>query len=97
MNALDAGALRVLMAGESWMTHSLHVKGFDSFTTSTYMEGGSALLIALRSCGVDVTYQPCQYVALSADITNANDYSNTQNMSYNVFSPGVSVTGTDRF
>jgi uncharacterized membrane protein len=41
------------------MTHSLHVKGFDSFTTSTYMEGGSALIAALRSGGVNVTYQPC--------------------------------------
>jgi len=47
--------------------------------------------------GVDVTYQPCKYVALSADLTNANDYSNTPNMSYNVFSPGVSVTGTYKF
>jgi uncharacterized membrane protein len=54
---------RVLMAGESWMTHSLHVKGFDSFTTSTYMEGGSALIAALRSGGVDVTYQPCHVAA----------------------------------
>jgi len=63
MNALDAGALRVLMAGESWMTHSLHVKGFDSFTTSTYMEGGTALIAALRSGGVDVTYQPCHVAA----------------------------------
>ena len=47
--------------------------------------------------GIDVTYQPCKYVALSADLTNADDYSNTQNQSYNVFSPGVSVTGTYKF
>ena len=53
----------MLMAGESWMTHSLHVKGFDSFTTSTYMEGGTALIAALRSGGVDVTYQPCHLAA----------------------------------
>src|SRR5271163_4287853 len=63
MNALDAGTLRVLMAGESWTTHSLHIKGFDSFTTSTYMEGGSALIAALRAGGVDVTYQPCHVAA----------------------------------
>ena len=53
------------MAGESWMTHSLHVKGFDSFTTSTYAEGGSAMIAALRSGGVDVTYQPCHVAANS--------------------------------
>jgi hypothetical protein len=47
--------------------------------------------------GVDVTYTPCKYVSVSADITNANDYSNTQNMSYNVFSPGCSVTASYKF
>src|SRR6202167_5597459 len=63
MNTPASRSPRVLMAGESWMTHSLHVKGFDSFTTSTYMEGGSALIAALRSGGVDVTYQPCHVAA----------------------------------
>jgi hypothetical protein len=47
--------------------------------------------------GIDVTYQPCKYVALSADLTNCNDWCNTVNQSYNVFSPGVSVTGTYKF
>jgi len=56
---------RVLMAGESWMTHTLHVKGFDSFTTSSYAEGGSAMIAALRSGGVEVTYQPCHVAANS--------------------------------
>ncbi len=41
-------AIRVLFAGESWMTHSIHVKGFDSFENSTYHEGGTALIEALR-------------------------------------------------
>jgi uncharacterized membrane protein len=63
MNTPTKGSPRVLMAGESWMTHSLHVKGFDSFTTSTYMEGGTALIAALRSGGVEVTYQPCHVAA----------------------------------
>ena len=48
-------ATRVLMAGESWMTHSTHVKGFDSFTTSSYNEGGTELIAALHAGGVDVT------------------------------------------
>jgi len=63
MNESTSGSPRVLMAGESWTTQSLHIKGFDSFTTSTYMEGGTALIAALRSGGVDVTYQPCHVAA----------------------------------
>jgi hypothetical protein len=47
--------------------------------------------------GLDITYQPCKYVALSADISNTNDFSNTAGQSYNVTSPGVSVTGTYKF
>ena len=30
---------RVLIAGESWTVHSIHQKGFDSFTTTEYAEG----------------------------------------------------------
>src|SRR5262249_30318466 len=56
-------ATKVLMAGESWMTHSTHVKGFDSFTTSSYHEGGTELIAALRARGVDVTYQPAHVAA----------------------------------
>lgn len=60
----DSGAmLRVLVAGESWMTHSIHTKGFDSFTTSSYHEGGDAMLAALRGGGFEVTYQPSHVAA----------------------------------
>lgn len=55
--------MRVLVAGESWMTHSIHVKGFDSFTTSAYYEGGAAMLAALRGGGMAVTYQPAHVAA----------------------------------
>ena len=27
---------KVLLAGESWMSYTTHVKGFDSFYTSVY-------------------------------------------------------------
>lgn len=50
--------LKVLFAGESWFTQCIHTKGFDSFETSSYHEGGTELIDALRSGGVDVTYQP---------------------------------------
>jgi uncharacterized membrane protein len=50
--------MRVLIAGESWMTHSIHVKGFDSFTTSSYHEGVGPLRTALERAGHAVTYLP---------------------------------------
>lgn len=49
---------RVLLVGESWTTHSIHTKGFDSFTTSEYAEGGEAWMAVLRAAGHTVDYQP---------------------------------------
>jgi len=48
----------VLVLGESWFTHSVHQKGFDSFTTSEYVEGAHAFMGALRDRGHQVTYVP---------------------------------------
>jgi uncharacterized membrane protein len=50
--------MRVLLCGESWVTHSVHVKGVDSFTTSSYVEGADRLRAALSSAGVAVDYLP---------------------------------------
>lgn len=55
--------VRVLLAGESWVTRSLHIKGFDSFEMSSYHEGGSELIEALRSGDIEVTYQPSHIAA----------------------------------
>jgi uncharacterized membrane protein len=49
---------RVLIAGESWTTTSIHVKGFDSFTTVAYEEGVDALRDALLDSGHEVTFMP---------------------------------------
>lgn len=49
---------RVLIAGESWVTHSIHTKGFDSFTTTEYNEGVRWLRAALESGGWGVTFLP---------------------------------------
>jgi len=49
---------RVLIAGESWTTTSIHVKGFDSFTTVAYEEGVDALRGVLLGGGHDVTFMP---------------------------------------
>ncbi|NDV01158.1 glutamine amidotransferase [Pseudoroseicyclus tamaricis] len=54
---------RVLLAGESWTTHSIHQKGYDSFTSTEYREGGGWLIAALEEAGWEVTYQPCHVAA----------------------------------
>jgi uncharacterized membrane protein len=50
--------MRVLLCGESWVTHSLHIKGVDHFTTSTYVEGADRLRGALGAAGLEVDYLP---------------------------------------
>ncbi len=47
---------RVLVVGESWIKHTVHMKGFDQFHTTEYEEGGGAFLGALSSAGIEVTY-----------------------------------------
>ena len=49
---------RVLIAGESWVTHSIHQKGFDAFTTTSYHEGVGPLRAALETAGSHVAYLP---------------------------------------
>jgi uncharacterized membrane protein len=49
---------RVLIAGESWVTHSIHQKGFDAFTTTSYHEGVGPLREALEAGGFVVDYLP---------------------------------------
>jgi len=48
----------ILIAGESWMMHTIHVKGFDSFTTSAYAEGVGWLRSALLAAGHTVRFLP---------------------------------------
>jgi len=52
------GSGRVLIAGESWVTHSIHQKGFDAFTTTSYHEGVGPLRSALEQGGFAVDYLP---------------------------------------
>ncbi len=51
-------AKKILFAGESWMSFTTHVKGFDSFTTSVYEEGATELIAGLRRGGFQVDYVP---------------------------------------
>lgn len=53
---------RVLLVGESWVTHTVHQKGFDSFQTSDYTESAGAFVEGLRDAGHAVTYVPAHEV-----------------------------------
>ncbi len=55
--------VKVLIAGESWVTHSIHVKGFDSFTTSSYEEGVYWLRTALERGGHEIRFLPNHIVS----------------------------------
>ena len=57
----------VLIAGESWTVHSIHQKGFDSFTTTEYAEGVKWLREALEGRGVGsyLSARPCRRPRLS--------------------------------
>ena len=48
----------VLIAGESWIMHTIHQKGFDSFTTTAYGEGHQWLTAALTAGGWTVEHLP---------------------------------------
>jgi len=49
---------KVLLAGESWMSYTTHVKGVDSFFTSVYETGETWLRQALEAGGYEVTFLP---------------------------------------
>ncbi|RYG95192.1 MAG: cytoplasmic protein, partial [Alphaproteobacteria bacterium] len=50
--------LKILLAGESWTSLGLHLKGFSIYTTGGYEEGGKPLIEALEKQGHSVTYIP---------------------------------------
>ncbi len=64
--------MNILIAGESWVTHATHIKGFDSFTTSSYEEGVAWLRGALQAAGAVVEYLP-NHVALEHFPASAED------------------------
>lgn len=48
--------LNVLVAGESWIKHTIHMKGFDQFHSTEYEEGAGVFLSCLARAGHTVTY-----------------------------------------
>lgn len=51
-------AKKILFAGESWMSYTTHVKGFDTFYTSVYETGEKFLKAALEKGGYEVEFMP---------------------------------------
>jgi uncharacterized membrane protein len=49
-------SVSVLVVGESWIKHTVHLKGFDQFHTTEYEEGAGVFLGALAESGFTVTY-----------------------------------------
>jgi uncharacterized membrane protein len=49
---------KILFAGETWVTTTTHVKGFDTFSTSSYGTGYQWLQAALESDGYLVDHLP---------------------------------------
>jgi uncharacterized membrane protein len=56
---------RILIAGESWITTSTHIKGVDEFTAHSYTEGVGQLRAALQGGGHEVVHMPAHQVPTS--------------------------------
>ncbi len=50
--------IRVLLAGESWVSTTTHLKGWDFFTTTAYATGLAYLQAALTAAGMEFTHLP---------------------------------------
>ena len=50
--------VKVLLAGESWVSTATHVKGFNQFSASDYQTGIAPLQRALQGSNVDLTHMP---------------------------------------
>lgn len=48
----------VLIAGETWVSYGVHVKGFSAYTTGSYAEGLGEFVEALSRGGCEVTHVP---------------------------------------
>ena len=55
---MAAGPRRALIAGESWIMHTIHQKGVDAFTTTAYGTGHRWLQGALEAGGWEVEHLP---------------------------------------
>jgi len=74
---LNVGDIRVLLAGESWVSNSTHFKGWDFFSSTVYEVGTEYLEGALRGSGIVLEHLPSHVAAtrfpLTLDELNAYD------------------------
>lgn len=93
---------KILIAGESWMSFTTHVKGFDSFQTSVYEEGVEWLRQAIEDGGYDVDFIPNHLASVKFPYTmdEINEYSvvilsdigsNTLLLHPNTFSKSIKI------
>ncbi len=50
--------IRVLLAGESWVSTTTHLKGWDFFSSTAYATGQAYLQAALTAAGMEFTHLP---------------------------------------
>jgi len=62
-------AKKVLLAGESWTSTSVHIKGFDQFATASYHLGAEPLVHALKGSPFELTYMKAHEVATDFPFT----------------------------
>lgn len=54
--------MKVLVAGESWIKQTIHMKGFDHFTHSEYGDGMEWFQRAMEQANINLTFIPNHYV-----------------------------------
>ena len=62
-------SIRVLLVGESWVSTSTHVKGWDFFTSSEYSVGTEYLITALASDDFQFGHMPSHIAATDFPMT----------------------------
>ena len=60
---------KILLAGESWVSTTTHIKGFDQFATATYALGAEPLVEALAGSDFALTYMPSHAAARDFPLT----------------------------
>ena len=61
---------KVLFAGESWISYSRHIKGFDSFFTAKYEEGIQWIKKSIEKAGYEFCYISNTYASYSFSSSN---------------------------
>src|SRR5207302_7903396 len=56
-------AMKILVAGESWMTAATHFKGWDFFSSTTFHTGIDHLRRALEGQAIEVVHMPSHEAA----------------------------------